>query len=58
MGEEYLTDCLMCYIEKDVFVKIENEVIMKRFQNMAPRKQRLPPLNESPSFDASGSNQN
>ncbi|CAH9118732.1 unnamed protein product [Cuscuta europaea] len=58
IGEEYLTDCLVCYIEKDVFVKIENEVIMRRFQSMAPRRQRLPPFNDCPSFAASGSNQN
>ncbi|CAH9089888.1 unnamed protein product [Cuscuta epithymum] len=58
IGEEYLTDCLVCYIEKDIFVKIDNEVIMRRFQSMAPRRQRLPPLNDSPSVDASCSNQN
>ncbi|CAH9107665.1 unnamed protein product, partial [Cuscuta epithymum] len=52
IGEEFLTDSLVCYIEKDIFVKVENEDIMRRFQSMAPRRHRLPPPNYSPSFDA------
>ncbi|KAL8119005.1 hypothetical protein AgCh_016485 [Apium graveolens] len=27
MGDEFLTDCLVCYIEKELFINIENEGI-------------------------------
>ena len=44
MGDEFLTDCLVCYIEKDVFRSIDNEAIMQRFQNMKTRRVDLPSL--------------
>ncbi|KAL9665229.1 hypothetical protein QQ045_020642 [Rhodiola kirilowii] len=44
IGDDFLTDCLVCYIEKDVFKSIDNEAIMQYFQNMKTRKQGLPPL--------------
>jgi hypothetical protein len=31
MGNEWLNDCLVTYIEKDTFVGIENEKIIKYF---------------------------
>ncbi|KAL9662712.1 hypothetical protein QQ045_027545 [Rhodiola kirilowii] len=43
IGDDFLTDCLVCYIEKDVFKSIDNEAIMQYFQNMKTRKQG-PPL--------------
>ncbi|CAH9099890.1 unnamed protein product [Cuscuta europaea] len=58
IGEEFLTDSLVCYIEKNIFVKVENEDIMRRFQSIAPRRHKLPYLNISPSFDAPVANQN
>ncbi|CAM8920402.1 unnamed protein product [Rhodiola kirilowii] len=44
IGDDFLTNCLVCYIEKDVFKSIDNEAIMQYFQNMKTRKQGLPPL--------------
>jgi len=38
MGDEWMNECLVTYIERDVFDTINNETIMKRFQNMAPRR--------------------
>ena len=32
---------LVVYIEKDIFDKIDNEAIMKRFQNMKIRREQL-----------------
>jgi hypothetical protein len=32
---------LVVYIEKDIFDKIDNEVIMKRFQNIKIRREQL-----------------
>ncbi|KAL6531211.1 hypothetical protein OROHE_014280 [Orobanche hederae] len=44
MGDEFLTDCLVCYIEKDLFTAIDNEVILQHFQNMKTRRTDLPSL--------------
>ncbi|XP_042012484.1 zinc finger MYM-type protein 1-like [Salvia splendens] len=41
MGDQLLNDCLVPYIEKDVFVKVTNETIMQRFQKMNNRRQML-----------------
>ena len=42
MGDEFLTDLMVCYIEKEIFANIENEAIMQRFQEMGPRRTQLP----------------
>jgi hypothetical protein len=34
-------DSLVVYIEKDIFDKIDNEVVMKRYQNMKTRREQL-----------------
>lgn len=38
MGDEWLNDCLVTYIEKDVFDSVENEKIVQSFQNMKTRR--------------------
>ncbi|XP_061345684.1 uncharacterized protein LOC133291440 [Gastrolobium bilobum] len=38
MGDEWLNDCLVPYIEKDVFDNIDNETIMMEFQKIRPRR--------------------
>ncbi|XP_042009255.1 uncharacterized protein LOC121757850 [Salvia splendens] len=38
MGDQLLNDCLVPYIEKDVFVNVTNEAIMQRFQKMKSRR--------------------
>ena len=32
--DQWMNDCLVTYIEKDVFDTIDNEMIIQRFQNM------------------------
>ena len=34
MGDQQMNDCLVTYIESDLFDNIDNEAIMQRFQNM------------------------
>jgi hypothetical protein len=34
MGDQWLNDCLIVYLEKDIFNAIDNEPIIIRFQNM------------------------
>lgn len=37
ISDDWMNNCLVTYIEKDVFSKIDNEFIIQRFQNMGPR---------------------
>ena len=41
MGDEWLNDGLLAYVEKDIFDTIDRETIMQRFQNMKPRRGKL-----------------
>ncbi|CAN6678841.1 unnamed protein product [Malus baccata var. baccata] len=41
IGDQWLSDSLVVYIEKDVFSCIGNEAIMEHFQTMKPRRGRL-----------------
>jgi hypothetical protein len=36
-----MNDSLIVYIENDILNKIDNEVIMKRFQNIKTQKEQL-----------------
>ncbi|KAL1321838.1 hypothetical protein AAHE18_14G154900 [Arachis hypogaea] len=38
MGDEFLNDCLVTYIERETFDCIDNEKIIQSFQNMKPRR--------------------
>ena len=39
--DQWLNDCLIVYIEKDIARRIDNESIMQRFQNMKSRRRQL-----------------
>jgi len=41
MNDQWLNNCLVTYIQKDVFIEIENEKIIQYFQNMKSRKGQL-----------------
>ena len=41
MGDSLMNDCLITYIEKDVFEMVDNEAIIQRFQNMKTRRGQL-----------------
>ena len=41
MGDQWMNGCLVTYIDRDLFDKIDNEVIMYRFQNMKSRRGQL-----------------
>jgi len=41
MRDKLMNGSLVVYIEKDIFDKIDNEIIMKRFQNIKTRKEQL-----------------
>ena len=41
MRDQWMNNCLIVYIEKDVASSIDNETIMQRFQNMKTRRRQL-----------------
>ncbi|KAL4587659.1 hypothetical protein LXL04_000531 [Taraxacum kok-saghyz] len=41
IGDEFLNNALICHIEPDIFVKVETEKVMKRFQNMSMRRGQI-----------------
>ncbi|CAJ2666028.1 unnamed protein product [Trifolium pratense] len=41
MGDKWMNDCLVTYIESDVLEQIDDEPIIQRFQNMDSRKGHL-----------------
>jgi len=42
MGDEWFNDLMICYNEKEIFRKIENEKIKKRFEEMKNRRMLMP----------------
>ncbi|KAG4996810.1 hypothetical protein JHK85_028249 [Glycine max] len=41
MGDAWMNDCLVTYIERDVFNSVYNELIIQRFHNMKSRRGQL-----------------
>ena len=41
IGDQWINNCLVTYIEKDIFKTIECKEIMQRFQNMKNRRGQL-----------------
>ena len=41
MGDKWMNDSLVVYIKKDIFDNIDNEIIMKWFQNIKTPKKQL-----------------
>ena len=41
MGDQWMNDHLLVYIEKDIFDTIDNETIIQHFQNMKTRGGQL-----------------
>ncbi|KAL4030482.1 hypothetical protein IC575_008719 [Cucumis melo] len=41
MRDQWMNDCLIAYIEKDLLDKLDNKLIMDRFQNMKTRRGQL-----------------
>lgn len=41
MGDEWLNDCLVPYIEKDVLARVDDEAVMRRYQSMGNHRGQL-----------------
>ena len=41
MGDQWMNDSLVVYLEKDTFNSLDNETIIQRFQKMGPRRGKL-----------------
>jgi hypothetical protein len=46
MGDEWMNDYLVTYMENDVFKEVSNEAIMQQFQIVKIRKRLLVVLDE------------
>ncbi|XP_042387857.1 uncharacterized protein LOC121979949 [Zingiber officinale] len=55
MGDAWMNDSLVVYIEKDIFATNENEQILQHFQQMNTRRIQLPPLVCMSRYDAGSS---
>ena len=44
MGDQWINDCLVTYIDKDKFRTTECEKIIQRFQNMKNHREQLSKL--------------
>ncbi|KAL0458689.1 UNVERIFIED_CONTAM: hypothetical protein Slati_0496100 [Sesamum latifolium] len=47
IGDEWLNDLMICYIERKIFADIDDEVILQYFQNMQTRRFQLVPRSRS-----------
>ena len=52
IGDDWLNDLMICYVEKDIFAKIDNKKIMLRFHAYSNRRGHLPRGFRLPSLDA------
>ena len=41
MGDTWINDCLVAYIEKNIFREIQNEKVVNRYQNMKTHCEQL-----------------
>ncbi|XP_057247350.1 uncharacterized protein LOC104893473 [Beta vulgaris subsp. vulgaris] len=41
MGDQFLNDCLVTYIERDLFLQVSDDDVIKRFQSMKDRRMHL-----------------
>uniref|UniRef100_J3KUU2 Uncharacterized protein n=1 Tax=Oryza brachyantha TaxID=4533 RepID=J3KUU2_ORYBR len=42
MDDDWLSDLMICYIEKKIFKELDDDIIMKRFQALKHRRMSLP----------------
>jgi hypothetical protein len=47
ISDDWLSDLMVCYTEKEIFKSIDDETIMQYFQSMRTRKMDLPPTSKS-----------
>ena len=41
MGDEFMSGCLICYVEKDIFPTITNDDVIDLFKKMKDREGKL-----------------
>jgi len=50
MGDEWLSHCMICYIERDIFASIEDCQIIEHYQAMRTRREQIPKTSKSGTF--------
>ena len=41
MGEQFMSDCLICFVEKDTFSNITKDVVIDRFEKVKNQEGKL-----------------
>lgn len=41
MGDDWMNDILIVYVEKDTFLTVDNETIVQKFPNVKTQKEQL-----------------
>jgi len=41
ISDQFLNDCVICFVEKELFEKVTNDAVIKRFQKMESRRINL-----------------
>ena len=52
IGDDWLNDLMICYVEKEIFAKIDDKKIMLRFHSYSNRRGHHPRGFRLPSLDA------
>jgi hypothetical protein len=50
MGDEWMSLCMICYIERDIFASIEDRQIIEHYQAMRTRREQIPKTSKSGTF--------
>jgi hypothetical protein len=51
MGDDWLNDLMICYVEKEIFAEIDDKKIMLRFHSYKERRGHLPRQFRLPGID-------
>ena len=52
MGDEWMSHCMICYIERDIFASIEDRQIIEHYQAMRTRREQIPKTSKSGTFSS------
>jgi hypothetical protein len=50
MGDEWMSHCMICCIERDIFASIEDRQIIEYYQAMRTRREQIPKTSKSGAF--------
>jgi hypothetical protein len=55
MGDEWMSHCMICYIERDIFASIEDRQIIEHYQATRTRREQIQKASKSGTFSSNNS---